>query len=143
MKTAQQASANWTSSMGSQQTKQKYIDGINSYSGNPMADAATPQAMAAYLDGVQRSIDNGKRLKSLQGANPTLWKSNAVGVGANNLVNGAKKGAPKYQTNIAPYAAVWPQMRAAARALPKGGLQNATNRVNAALSIIMGVAGTS
>lgn len=143
MKTAQQASANWTGAMGSAQTKQKYIDGINGYSGNPMADAATPQAMQAYADGVQRSIDNGKRLKSLQNASPTLWKSNATSIGASNLQSGAKKGAPKYQTNIAPYAAVWPQMRAAARALPKGGLQNATNRVNAALSIIMGVAGTA
>src|SRR5215469_2202052 len=129
--------------MGSTQTQQKYKDGINNTTVNPMALAATPEAMQNYLNGVQRSVDSGKRARSLNAANVADWKNNAVNYGATALAAGAKKSQAKYQRNIAPYAAVWPQMSQAARALPRGGLANAVNRVQAALSVIMGVAGTA
>lgn len=143
MKTAQQAVGNWQSAMASPQTSQKYKDGINSTNVNPMALAASPEAMQNYLNGVQRSVDSGKRVRALNAASVADWKNNAIQYGATNLANGAKKAQAKYQRNIAPYAAVWPQMRQAAQALPKGGLANATARVQAALGVIMGVAGTA
>lgn len=129
--------------MGSPQTAQKYKDGINGFNGNPMALAATPEAMQAYLDGVQRSIASGKRANSLNQASAATWKNNAINVGAARLASGATKSQAKYAAKIAPYAAVWPQMRAAARALPKGGLANATARAAAALQVLMTAAGTA
>lgn len=143
MKTAQQAVANWTGAMSSAQTVQRYKDGINNTTVNPMALAATDTAMQAYVQGVQRSVDSGKRARSLSAANVADWKNNAVTYGAQNLATGAKKAQSKYQRNIAPYAAVWPQMKQAAAALPSGGLANAVNKVQAALQVIMGVAGTA
>lgn len=141
MKTAQQAVANWTAAMGSAQTRQNYVAGIQGYNGNPMQLAASDEAMQAYLAGVQRSIDTGKRVQSLNSASVADWKNNAVNFGANNLATGAKKAMTKYQRNIAPYAAVWPQMRAAARALPKGGIAAAQARAGAALQVLMQAAG--
>lgn len=141
MKTAQQASANWQAAMGSTTTRQKYIDGINGTSVNPMALAASPAAMQSYIEGCQRSIDTGKRAQSLNNSSVATWKTNATTIGANNLVTGAKKGMPKYTANIAKYAAVWPQMKQAAAALPKGGIANAQARANAALAVLMQAAG--
>lgn len=143
MKTAQQAVSNWVAAMGSPTTSQKYKDGINGFNGNPMALAATPEAMDAYLNGVQRSITSGKRAKSLNDASPATWKNNAINVGAARLASGATKSQQKYAQKIAPYAAVWPQMRAAARALPKGGFANAAARAAAALQVLMQAAGTA
>src|SRR5690348_14084518 len=133
MKTAQQATANWLTAMGAATTRQRYIDGINGFTGNPMAMAATPEAMAAYVDGVQRSVDSGRRAAALNAASVADWKNNATNVGAQRLASGAQKAQAKYSKNIAPYANVWPQMRAAARAIPKGGLSNAAARSAAAL----------
>lgn len=143
MKTAQQAQAAWLAAMGAASTKQKYVDGINGFTGNPMALAATQEAMQAYVDGVQRSVDSGRRAAALNGASVADWKNNATTIGAQRLASGAQKAQAKYLKNIAPYAAVWPQMRAAARALPKGGLANAQARAAAALQVIMQAAGTA
>lgn len=143
MKTAQQAVANWLAAMGSQQTKTNYVNGINGFNGNPMAMAATPEAMTAYVDGVQRSVDSGRRAAALNAASVSDWKNNATTVGASRLASGAQKAQAKYAKNIAPYANVWPQMRAAARALPKGGLANAQARAAAALQVLMTAAGTA
>lgn len=129
--------------MGSPTTAQKYKDGINGFNGNPMALAATPEAMQAYLDGVQRSITSGKRANSLNQASAATWKNNAINVGAARLASGATKSQGKYATKITPYATVWPQMRAAARALPKGGFANAAARAAAALQVLMSAAGTA
>ena len=143
MKTLQQAVDRWQKAMSSPQTAQNYKDGINATTVNPMAAASTPEAMQAYLDGVQRSITSGKRANSLAQADVATWKNNAITVGASRLASGATKTIQKYQKKIAPYAAVWPQMRAAARALPKGGLANAQARAAAALAVIMQAAGTA
>lgn len=139
--TAQSAATNWAAAMKSGTTKTNYINGINGTTVNPMALAASPQATQKYLDGVQRSVDSGKRAKSLNNASVATWKTNATTIGANNLTTGAQKAQPKYQQNIAPYAAVWPQMRAAADALPSGGIANAQAKAAAALQVLMSAAG--
>lgn len=143
MKTAQQATANWLKQMGSPNTAQAYKDGISATTVNPMAQAATPQAMDAYLAGVQQSVNSGRRQAALNAADPNAWKQNAMTVGASRLASGAQKSQQKYANKIAKYAAVWPQMRAAAQALPKGGLANAQARANAALAVLMQAAGTA
>lgn len=140
-KTAQQAQSNWTAAMGSGQTKTNYINGINAVTVNPMQLAAAPEALQKYIDGCQRSLDTGKRAKALNAASVATWKGNATSIGANNLATGAKKAQDKYARNIAPYAAVWPQMRQASKALPSGGIANAQAKANAALAVLMQAAG--
>ena len=143
MKTAAQAVANWLAAMGSAQTRTNYVNGIQAYQGNPMAQAATQEALQAYADGCANSVTSGRRAAALNASSPADWKTNAVNVGATRLASGAQKSQGKYTRKIAPYAAVWPQMRAAARALPKGGLANAQARAAAALQVIMQAAGTA
>lgn len=142
-KTLAQAVANWTSAMGSTETANRYKQGIQNCTDNPMQLAATDQAMENYLNGVKRSITSGKRVAKLQAASFTDWKAIASTVGVQNLANGAKKGSPKMSRGLAPYAAVWPQMTAVAKALPKGGKTNAMNRISAALDVIYAVSGTA
>ncbi len=143
VKTAAQAQAKWVAAMQSPTTQQNYINGINAVSVNPMQLAATPEAEARYIAGIQRAVNNGKRAKKLNAADVGMWKQNATSVGAQNLRSGATKGAPKYGKGIAAYETVWSQMRAAARSLPKGGAANAKARANAAIDVIMQAAGTA
>lgn len=142
MKTLQQAVDNWTSAMGSTETANKYKQGINNTTENPMMLAATDEAMTNYLNGVQRSITSGKRVAKLQAASFSDWKQTSTTIGVQNLANGAKKGKPKMQRGLAPYAAAWPQMRQAARSLPRGGKTNAMNRISAALDVIYSISNT-
>lgn len=142
-KTAAQAAQKWMSAMQNPQTAQNYINGINATTVNPMQLAASAEAMDNYARGVQRAITNGKRVRKLNSADVGMWKQNATSVGAQNLKSGATKGGPKYTKGVQPYESVWAAMRTAARSLPKGGLQNATNRVNAALAVMMQAAGTA
>lgn len=141
--TAQQATTNWVAAMGSTQTRTNYINGIQGFTGNPMQLAATPEAMAAYANGCANSVTSGRRAKGLAQTSATTWQQNAINVGAPRLASGATKAQGKYLAKITPYAALWSQMRAAARALPKGGETNAVNRFQAAINIIMTAAGTA
>lgn len=139
--TAQSAAASWAAAMKSATTKANYVAGINATTVNPMALAATPEATQRYLDGIERAISTGKRAKSLNSASVATWKTNATTIGAGNLTTGATKAQGKYQSNIAPYAAVYPQMKAAAAALPSGGIAASQAKAAAALAVLMQAAG--
>ena len=119
-----------------------YTAGINATNVNPMALAATPDAMQRYQDGCTRSVTSGKRAAALNAADPGLWKANAVKYGSANLAQAGTKSLPKYTAAAQKLAPVLSQASAAAHALPKGGLGNAMARVNAVLSTIMGAYGT-
>lgn len=140
-KNAQQAAANWKSAMQSPQTAANYKAGIQNCTVNPMALAATDEAMQKYQEGVARSITTGKRARSLNNAQVSTWKNNSMTIGAQNLSSGATKAQAKYQANIAPYAAVWPAMKAASAALPGGSASAAKAKFGAALDVLMNAAG--
>lgn len=140
-KTLQQATANWLKGMSG--ASQAYIAGINATTVNPMQMAATPQAMDAYLNGVQNSVSSGRRAAALQAADPNQWKTNATTVGASRLASGAQKAQGKYTAKMQKISALWPQMKAASAALPSGGLANAQAKANAALQVLMQGAGTA
>lgn len=139
--TAATAAANWKAAMASPTTAANYKAGIQNCNVNPMQLAASETAMNAYQAGVLRSINSGKRVNALNSASVATWKTNATTVGVQNLQTGATKGLPKYQANIAPYAAVWPQMKAAAAALPGGSIAAASAKQKAALTVLMEAAG--
>lgn len=134
-KTAAQMAANYQSAMASGTTRQKYIDGINGYQGNPMADAATPAAMQRYQDGVMASITSGRRARGLQKANPAVWKQNAVQFGAAGLASGAQKAKSKVDAHFADWASTYEQASQAARAIQGSGMAAALQKVEAVLNI--------
>lgn len=136
-KSAAQAGANWISAMQGGQAATKYKQGVQNYNGNPMAEAAKPESQALYLQNTADAVNSGRMAARLNGADPNSWKQNALNIGAQNLANGAKKGAPKYQKMADKLANVWSQQRAAVQAMPKGGRGNAKARAAAALDIMM------
>lgn len=140
-KTPQQMATNWRSAMQNPQTSQKYKDGINNFQGNPMALAATPDAEARYLNGVQQSVASGKRTQKLQSVPVDRWKTNSVNVGSMQLSTGATKAMDKVSAHFQKWGPVYQQASAAAHALPKGGKANAMARVSAVLDVLYQAAG--
>lgn len=121
-----------------------YTEGINNTTVNPMALAATPEAMQKYQDGVARSIASGKRRDALNAANPQTWKANAVQFGAANLANGARKASPKFQAAMQKWGPIYAQASQAAAAVqgPKG-MATALAKQQAALQVLMSAAGSA
>lgn len=126
----------WQAAMSSGTARQNYIDGINSTTVNPMAEAATPAAMQRYRDNVLESITSGRRERKLQQASPAVWKQNAVTFGASKLADAAKKGGAKYQAWSQSAAATWQQMQDAAKS-SSGTME----KIRAALNVQLSAAG--
>lgn len=142
MKTAAQMAGNWTKAMQAPSSRQKYIDGINNTTVNPMQLAATDAATQLYLTNVQASVSSGKRQAKLNAANPQTWKNNAVNIGANALSTGASKAQSKVQAHFDKWAPIYAQMSQAAKAIPKDGtVGSAMARVQAAIQVAMQAAG--
>lgn len=137
---ASQMTAAWVQGMG--QASAKYTAGINKVTESPMAKAATAEATARYLDGVQRSVSSGKRERSLMNSPLSTWKQNATSIGAARLMDGARKGQPKYNAAAQKWAPVLANASQAAAAVtgPKS-MATAMAKVQANLSVIMAAAG--
>jgi hypothetical protein len=125
------------------QAAAKYKQGVQNYQGNPMAEAAKPESQALYLQNTSDAVNSGRMAARLNATDPNSWKQNALNIGAANLANGAKKGAPKYQKMADKLSSVWAQQRSAVQGMPKGGRGNAKARANAALDIMMDAFGKS
>ena len=111
----QQIVDRWKAAMQSGQTAQKYRDGINGFNGNPMAMAATPQALQKYASNTAAAAQPGGKMQTkLMAANPATWKANASGPGATNLQTGAMKGLAKVQAASAKVAQAGADGQAAA-----------------------------
>jgi hypothetical protein len=134
---------NWAAAMRDGNTANKYKAGIQAFQGNPMALAAADDAEQRYLTNVQNSVNSGKRRNALNAVPVERWRSNAMTIGANLLSTGAQRAMDKVTAHFNRWAPIYAQASAAAQALPKGGLANAMNRVQAAISVLMAAAGRS
>lgn len=143
MKTADQMAKAYLDAMSSGKASANYVQGINGYNGNPMALAASPEAMQRYVSGVQDSVNSGRRAAALNAASPATWKTNATTVGAQRLATGAQKAMPKIVAHFQKYAPVYAQMRSVVQGMPKGGMANAAARWNAAMQVLMAASGKS
>ena len=141
VKTAAQAAAAWAQAMASPQTATNYKNGINSYTGNPMAAAASQQSLSLYVQNTAAAVASGRMAAKLQAADPNVWRSNATTVGAQRLASGATKGAAKATAAYNKLAPIWAQMQSTVQNMPKGGLTNAQARSSAALAVLMTATG--
>jgi len=132
---------NWVGAMASPMTSQKYVAGINAYQGNPMALAASQEAEQRYIQGVTQSVSSGRRAAALNAASPTVWKQNAVNIGAPRLQSGGQKGKARYTAAMQKWAGVYASVSQACQQLPKGGIANAQARANLAIQMLMQAAG--
>lgn len=140
-KTAAQMASAWTTAMGSANTQQKYKDGINGTTVNPMQLAAAPDAQARYAANTAEAAASGRMAAKLMSVPVQLWKDNATGVGAQRFASGAQKAASKVQRHFQQWAPIYQQASDAAKSLPKGGVSNALARVQAAITVMMQAAG--
>jgi hypothetical protein len=134
---------NWASAMADGRTQQKYKDGINGYNGNPMAMAATDDALQRYAASCQNSVSSGRRAAALNAANPATWKTNATTVGAQRLASGGQKGKARYMAAMQKWAPIYTNISQTVASMPKGGLANAQARANRAIEMLMQAAGKS
>jgi hypothetical protein len=141
VKTAQQAADAWANSMASPTTATNYKNGINAYTGNPMAAAAAPDAQQRYATNTALAVSSGRMAAKLQASDPNVWRSNATSVGAGRLSTGATKAKNKTAAAYAKLAPIWAQMQSTVAGMPKGGLANAQARAAAALSVLMTATG--
>lgn len=115
---------------------QAYKDGISRYNGNPMAAAATPEAMQRYAQGVADSIASGRRAAALQSADAGAWKQNAMTFGPAALATGAKKAEGKQRRKMNGAPALWQAQRDAVQSMPQGSdVGSATARVARAMEM--------
>jgi hypothetical protein len=121
VKPADQITANWVAGMQSPNAQNKYKQGIANYQGNPMAQAASPAALDKYVRHVQESVASGKRAASLNAADPALWKTNAMTVGAPGLGAGALKKKAKHAKRMQGWQPIYQQASNAAAAVPDDG----------------------
>lgn len=118
---------------------QSYKDGINAVTENPMAKAATEDAENRMLAGIQRSM--GKRRSKLLAKTLESWKA-AASSKSDRYTSGTRLAADKVRAHFQEWSPTYEQASQAAKALPKGGLENAKARVGAAIEVLMRKAGT-
>lgn len=138
---ADMAAKRYQDSMQSGATKQRYIDGINATTVNPMALAATPEAMQKYQDRIMESIRTGKRAKRLQETSVQSWKSGATDKGASRLASGAQQAANKVRAHFAKWGPIYDQAAQAAAAISGSGRDAALQKVKASMDVLMNAAG--
>ncbi len=138
-KSAEQIAKRWQDAMASPQTAQRYRDGIDATTVNPMELAA--QQDQFYLQQVQASVTSGKRAQRLRETPLSAWKDGAKNKGAGRLSSGAQQSAPKYRAALQKWAPIYAQVSSEVAQMPKGGLANAQARANRAIEIMMAAAG--
>ena len=141
MLTAQEISKRYQDSMSSASTKERYKQGVAKVTESPAAKAATPAAMALYLQRVQESVENGTRERALLNSPLAKYKNNAGGKGADRLQTGAKQAETEHLAILAKWAPVYEQAKEAAAALPKGDLDAGMARCRAAAEVMKKAAG--
>lgn len=138
---AEAAAKRYSDSMQSGATKQRYIDGVNATTVNPMALAATPAAMQKYQDRIMESIRTGRRVNALNATPAQAWKDGAVKKGADRLASGAQGAAAKVRAHFQKWAPIYQQASDAAAAVTGTGRSAALQKVAAAMNVLMDAAG--
>lgn len=86
---------------GMQGAGQKYTEGIQGTTENPMEKAA--QNQAGYVNGVMEAANSGKWAAGLRRVSLQQWKDQAIKVGAQRLATGAIAARPKMQAFLAQF----------------------------------------
>lgn len=136
---AELANKRWLESMQSGATAQKYKDGINAVTENPMQKAADAEAL--WLERIAESARTGKRRASLAGKGMDLWRGPAISKGAARLADGARTAGPKQLAAAQKWAPIWAQASEAVKNMAKGTRAAAKERVGRVIDIMMDAAG--
>lgn len=137
---AQQMADRYMASMKSGETQNRYKQGIDSVTESPMAKAASDEATQLYLRRVQESVTSGKRQAKLMAVPLQRYKDNAKAK-ADRLASGAETSRAKIVAHFQRFQSIYQQASDAAKALPKGGINEAQARWRASTEVLMAAAG--
>lgn len=142
VKSAAAQNAAWLAAMQSPTAAQNYKAGVQGFSGNPMALAASPTAQARYLNSVTAAVQSGRMAAKLNAVPASYWQSQSLASGAMNLAAGARKGSAKQLAAAQRLQAIQQQASDAAAAIPSDGTAaTAIAKFSAALQIMMSAKG--
>ena len=139
--TAEQATKRYLDAAGSGASRQKYIDGINSTTVNPMAEAAKNEEL--YLRNVTESVRSGRRAAKLNSVPVERWKKGAVTKGADRLASGAAAAADKVRAHFQTWMPIYQNVSQVVNAMPKGSTEDSIARAAAAIRMLKQAAGKS
>lgn len=127
------AGANLAAGIG--RSGQKWLDAIMGLTVNPAAQAASPQGMANWLNGVQQSV--GKRQRNLAKVQLADIQAAAQSYGHTNYGRSAAKAQAKYEKKLPGLTALWQAQKVAARAIPKQVGSDNLARVQTVIALAM------
>lgn len=119
--------------------RQKYIDNINAFQGNPMQLAADKDDL--FLQRVTESVTTGRRRAALLAVNPATWKQMAINKGAPRLGPGMQAASEKMRAALTKWAPIYDRVSQEVRQMPKGTMADAQARSARAIQILMEAAG--
>lgn len=133
----------WAQNMSSQATQTKIKTSVQTTSKNPMALAASADALARYASACQDSVTSGRRAAALNAVPVSKWKDGIILKGLSRLSSGAQAALSTVQATVAKFAPVWSQITTAVATMPKGTKQQALDRVAASMDALKAAAGKS
>lgn len=136
---AEQIVQRYQQAMASGVTAQRYKDGIDAVTQNPMEKAAA--AAPYYLQRVQEAVSSGKYAEKLRQTPMARWKDGAKNKGAARLASGAAQAIDKVRAAAQKWAPIYNQVSETVQAMNKGGLVNAQARSAKAIEMMMSAAG--
>lgn len=110
----------------------KMTAGVNAVTVSPTELAA--QNVDRQVAGVQAAAASGKTANRLRKVSLPQWQQAMIQKGVPRLASGAAAGMPKYQAFATAFYPVMAAASDAARALPKGGVEEALNRVRVVIT---------
>lgn len=140
MLTAEQMVQRYQDSMARGDTKQKYIQGVQSVTESPMAKAATPEALELYRRRTEESVTSGRRAQRLLATPLSRYKDNAIAK-ADRLASGAKAALDKSRAHFQKWAPIYQSVKDAVANMAKGGREEAKARNAKAIDMMMDAAG--
>lgn len=106
----------WQANMGN--AAQAYTDGVKSVQQAPGQSAA--QQQNAMVTRWNQAVQSGAWAQNTAAVSLSDWQAAAVNKGASRLVDGAQKGAAKFQRYAQQAAPVLAQIKQTVRAMPNG-----------------------
>lgn len=137
--TAEQAVQRYLAAAASGASRQKYIDGINSTTVNPMAEAAKQEEL--YLRNVTEAVRSGRRAAKLNAVPVERWKQGAIKKGADRLASGAQAAADKVRQHFQTWMPVYQNVSNTVAAMPKGTTEDSIARAAMAIRMLKQAAG--
>jgi len=120
----------WSDKMAS--SVDKYKSGVQGVTDSPMEAAANAQDK--MLAGITDSVTSGRWAAGLRRKSLSDWKQQTVTTGGDRLATGARAAQPKMQQHLTQWLPVAADIKATAKSMPSGSIEDSVARVRMAIT---------